>query len=143
MGYFRNGNRTLCQVVSSAGGGICGHLLTLQIGAAPGREGELDRGLADLVPELVQRSGVIGAHYLVGDADASRIETEEKRLRARSDAIADRVVLIGGCDASILEEVRDTALASEALSRLGAAEGRNAGIYDLVHCITEADLAAG
>lgn len=143
MGYFLNGNRTLCQVVESVGGGICGHLLTLQIGAGAGREGELDRGLVALMPELVRRSGVIGAHYLVGDAAASRIETEEKRLRAKSDAIADRVVLVGGCDVRVLEEVRDGALAPDALAVVGAAEDRNVGIYELVHCIAEADLAPG
>jgi hypothetical protein len=94
------------------------------------------------MPELIKRDAVIGAHYLVGDAAASRTETEEKRLRDKSDAIADRVVLIGGCDAGALEDVRDVALAPAALVAQGAADSPQYALYQFLHCITEPDLAA-
>lgn len=142
MGYVRNNNRTLCRVVASVGNGICAELLTIQLAGAPGRSGALGRWLTQAIPALAERPGVLGAHYLEGDFTASRTETEEKRLRAGSDAIADRVVLIGGYDADALAEVRRTVLAPAVLVAQGAVEAQQAAIYRLLHCITESDLAS-
>jgi hypothetical protein len=141
MGYIRNNNRTLCRVVASVGNGICAEFLTIQLAGAPGRSGALGRWLTQAIPALAERPGVLGAHYLEGDLTASRTETEEKRLRAGSDAIADRVILVGGYDADGLAEVRRTVLASAALVAQGAEETQQAAIYRLLHCITEADIA--
>jgi hypothetical protein len=140
MGYFRNNNRTLCRVVASRGNGICGDLLTIQLAAMPGRGDALGDWLARTMLTLVERPGVLGAHYLEGDLAASRTETEEKRLRAGSDAIADRVVLVGGYDAGALHEVRQSILAPAALIAQGAAQIPQTGVYRLLHCITESDL---
>jgi hypothetical protein len=142
MGYFRNNNRTLCRVVASVGNGVCSDLLTLQLTAAPGQGDALGRWLAATMQALVERPGVLGAHHLEGDQAASRTETEEKRLRAGSDAIADRVVLVGGYDPEALHEVRRSVLAPAALVAQGAEEGQQAAVYRLLHCITEPDLAS-
>ena len=142
MPYFRNNNRTLCRVVASAGNGVCGDVMTIQLAAAPGRGGDLGRWLSATMPELVGRPGVLGAHYLEGDAVASRTETEEKRLRSVADAVADRVLLVGGYDAGALHELRRTALAPAALVAQGALEAQPTALYRLLHCITEADLGA-
>jgi hypothetical protein len=140
MGYIRNNNRTLCRVVASIGNGICADLLTIQLAAAPGRGDGLGRWLAETMPALAERPGVLGAHYLEGDLAASRTETEEKRLRSGSDAVADRVVLVGGYDADALGEVRRTALAPAELVEHGAEQVQQAAVYRLLHCITEPDL---
>lgn len=142
MSYFHNSNRTLCEVVTSVGSGVCGFVLTVQLGVAPGRGEDLAGWLTAAMPELVKRNGVIGAHYLEGDTAASRIETEEKRLKPAGDTIADRVVLVGGCDAQALEEVRDSVLTPAALSAHGATDQSRFALYQTVHCITEPDLAA-
>jgi hypothetical protein len=142
MGYFRNNNRTLCRVVASVGNGICADLLTIQLAAAPGRGDALGRWLAETMPALVEQPGVLGAHYLEGDQAASRTETEEKRLRAGSDAIADRVVLVGGYDALALDDVRRSTLAPAALVAQGAEEAQKAAVYRLLHCVTEPDLTS-
>jgi hypothetical protein len=142
MGYFRNNNRTLCRVVASIGNGICADLLTIQLAAAPGRGDALGRWLAETMPALVEQPGVLGAHYLEGDQAASRTETEEKRLRAGSDAIADRVVLVGGYDALALDEVRRSTLAPAALVAQGAEEAQTTAVYRLLHCVTEPDLTS-
>jgi hypothetical protein len=142
MGYFHNNNRTLCRVVASRGNGICADLLTVQLAAAAGRGDALAAWLCEAIPALVERPGVLGAHYLEGDLAASRTETEEKRLRAGSDAIADRVVLVGGYDAGALEDVRRTVLAPAALVAEGAEEVQQTAVYRLLHCITEPDLEA-
>jgi hypothetical protein len=140
MGYIRNNNRTLCRVVASCGNGICADLLTIQLAAAPGRGGTLGRWLAETMPALIERPGVLGAHYLEGDPAASCTETEEKRLRAGSDAIADRVILVGGYDADAPAEVRRTVLAPAALVAQGAEQLQQAAVYRLLHCITAPDL---
>lgn len=138
--HFRDNNRTLCRVVLSTGRGVCAELLTIQLSAAAGRGEALRRWLAGILPALMERPGVLGAHYLEGDPAASRTETEEKRLRPGGDAIADLVVLVGGYDAGALEEVRRTVLAPAALVAQGAADIQQANVYRLLHCITEADV---
>jgi hypothetical protein len=142
MGYIRNNSRTLCRVVASIARGICADLLTVQLAAAPGRGDGLGRWLAGTMPALAERPGVLGAHYLEGDLAASRTETEEKRLRSGSDAIADRVILVGGYHADALGEARRTALAPAALVAQGAEASQQAAVYRLLHCITEPDLAS-
>ena len=98
--------------------------------------------LSATMPGLVGRPGVLGAHYLEGDAVASRTETEEKRLRSVADAVADRVLLIGGYDVDALHELRRTVLAPAALVTQGAGQAQPTAVYRLLHCITEADLGA-
>jgi hypothetical protein len=142
MSYFVGGNRTLCQVVTSVGNGICGHVLTLQLSAADGSGDGLAAWLSAAMPELVKRPGVLSAHYLEGDDAASRVQTEEKRLKATRDEVADRVVLVGACDAAVLAEVRENVLAPQQLIAQGAAEQQASAVYQLVHCIAEADLEA-
>jgi hypothetical protein len=140
LGSFRNTNRTLCRVVASVGDGICSDLLTIQLTAERGEE--LGRWLGATMAALVQRQGVIGAHYLEGDDAASCTETAEKRLRGGGDAIADRVILVAGYAPDALEEVRRTVLAPAELVAQGAGPSQQAAIYRLSHCITEADLPA-
>jgi hypothetical protein len=140
LGHFRDNNRTLCRVVASLGNGVCGNLLTMQISVAPRRCDELRAWLTEeILPALVREPGVLGAHYLEGDVAASRTETEEKRLRTGADAIADRVVLVGGYDGDLLATVGRTTLSPAALRAHGASVSQ-AAVYRLLHCITEADL---
>jgi hypothetical protein len=142
MSYIHNNSRTLCRVVASVGNGVCAELLTIQLAAAPAQGEGLGRWLAKTMPALVERPGVLGAHYLEGDLAASRTETEEKRLRASSDAIADRVVLVASYDAEALHDVRSTVLAPAVLVAHGAEASQQVAVYRLLHCIAEPDLAA-
>jgi hypothetical protein len=140
LGHFRDNNRTLCRVVASIGNGVCGNLLTMQLAAAAERGDQLRAWLSEeIMPALVRTPGILGAHYLEGDVAASRTETEEKRLRLGADAIADRVILVGGYDPGALETVGRTALSPAALAAHGA-ERSQLAVYRLLHCITEADL---
>ena len=106
------------------------------------RAAGLERWLTATITGLVERPGVLGAHYLEGDAVASRTETEEKRLRSVADAMANRVLLVGRYDADALHELRRTVLAPAALVAQGAADAQPTAVYRLLHCITEADLGA-
>ncbi len=140
LAYYRNSNRTLCRVVASVGRGVCADLLTLQLAAVPGRGDALGHWLAETMPALAERPGVLGAHYLEGDQAASSMATEEKRLRDGGDAIADRVVLVGGYDADALHAVRASMLAPAALVAQGAEEAQTAAVYRLLHVVTAADF---
>jgi len=142
LGYFRGNNRTLCRVITSAGNGVPGFVLSLQIAAAPGRGSDLGDWLSATMATLVEQHGVISAHYLEGDIAASQLETKEKSLREGSDAIADRVVLVGGYDADALLDLRQGALSSASLVTHGAEEPQQAAVYRLLHCIAKADLQA-
>ena len=134
-------SRTLCRVVASRGGGICGLLLTVQLAPQRATADALLAWLIDeILPQLVGRPGIAGAHLLQGD-QASRAGTEEKRLRGDADPIADWIVLVGGYDAHALRAVRDDTLADGQLAAHGAAVAPTVGLYQLLHGITEPDLA--
>ncbi|MFT5445289.1 MAG: hypothetical protein ACI9DC_000449 [Gammaproteobacteria bacterium] len=140
LGYFRDNNRTLCRVAASVGNGVSGHLLSVQLAAQPGRSAELAEWLSASMAGLLERSGIIGAHYLEGDIEASQVDTEEKRLREGHDAVTDRVVLIAGYNANALQDLRGDALSSTALQNHGAQHGDRATVYQLLHSITRVDL---
>src|SRR5262245_29442287 len=58
---FRNSKRSACRVTLSLGAGVGGALATLELGPAPGREGELrDRLTKHLLPSIAERPGLIG-----------------------------------------------------------------------------------
>jgi hypothetical protein len=139
---MHNNSRTLCRVVASCGGGICGFVLTLQLAPRRASADPLRAWLSEqILPQLVERPGIIGAHLLEGDPAASRTGTEEKRLRGDADAIADWIVLVGGYDAAALHRVGEGTLSEEQLLAHAAA-GPTFGLYQLLHAITEPDLAA-
>jgi hypothetical protein len=139
-----NNSRTLCRVSASQGGvGICGFLLTAQLAPRPGGRDALRAWLIDeILPQLVARPGIIGAHLLEGDQAASRTGTEEKRLRGAADAIADWIVLVGGYDAAALEAVGSGPFRQKDLLAQGAAAVPAVGLYQLLHAVTEPDLRA-
>jgi hypothetical protein len=142
---MRNNSRTLCRVVASRGGtGICAFLVTVQLAPQRASADALRACLVEeFLPQAVERPGIIGAHLLEGDQAASRTGTEEKRLRGAADAMAASVVLIGGYDADALEAARDDMLARERFVAHGAAIAPTVGLYQLLHAITEPDLARG
>jgi hypothetical protein len=141
---MRNNGRTLCRVVASRGGvGICAFLLTLQLAPERARADALRAWLADTVlPQLVERPGIVGAHLLEGDQAASRAGTEEKRLRGAADAVADWIVLVGGYDADAVQAAGDETLAGDRLVAQGAAAAPALSLYQLLHAVTEPDLRA-
>jgi len=140
---FRNANRTLCHTVASHGLGVGNWLLTIQLSPSDGKADSLQTWLAaDRLPALATMPGLTGAHLLRGDPDASRTETAEKKLRDRPDDIADWVLLIDGYDRNAVTAVRDDHLSAATLQQHGARPGPTAALYELEHCVSDADLAA-
>jgi len=138
---FRNSNRTLCRVIASLGRGEGGAMLTLRFAPAADAAARVrDRLAGELLATLVERPGVVGAHLLRGDAEASRAETEEKALRAAPDQIADWVLLVDAIEPETLAGLRAGDLADRVLSGHGLADIA-AGIYRLHYSLRQEDLA--
>ncbi len=138
---FRNSNRTLCRVTASFGNGTGGILLSIQLAPEPQQDDALRQWLVDTVlPELATRPGLVGAHLLEGDPEASQVETGEKALRDRPDEVADWVLLVEALDRAALRPVRDAELAGESLLAQGAGEIQNVAVYDMLHVLNEREL---
>lgn len=142
--HMRNNSRTLCRVTASLGAAIPAFWTMILVSPAAGAKGHLRAWFAQsALPELVDRSGVLGAHLLEGDPTTSGTETAEKRLRSGGTELVDWVILVGGYDSEALAAVGAAALSDRNLAARGAAASRVRGIYRLVHCITKADLPRG
>ncbi len=137
--HFRNNNRTLSEVVCSAGQGTGAAMLTLRFEMDEAGDGQ--RWLAGtLFPDLVARPGIVGAHLLRGDAAASQTQTQEKAMRERPDDVAAWVAFIEGLEPHYLESLRSDELSDGAFlaHRVSAPD---AGLYRLHFVLTKADLA--
>ncbi len=133
---FTEANRTLCRVTASHGTGLGGAAMTVQLVPAVGRAEALREWLGGvLLAELVRRPGIVGAHLLEGDGEASRLETAEKSLREAPDEISDWAILIEALSADTLTALAELEFSSPALIRRGAAKVQNVAIYNLLHVV--------
>ena len=141
--HMHNNSRTLCRVAASFGAGgvpACWTMILLTPDAE--RESALRAWLVDdALPQVADRPGILSAHLLEGDPSSSGTETAEKRLRGGGNELVDWVLLIGGYDDMALASVAEEVLTADLLAAQGAAASSVRGIYRLVHCVTEADVA--
>ncbi len=128
---IRDNNRTLAEVVASFGHGLGAAILTLRLATAEGQGERLEGWLSnEILPDLVGRLGIVGAHLLRGDRQASETGTEEKALRETADEIADRVLLVEAIEPHFLEALRHAELSETALQAAGASHCTT-GLYRL------------
>ncbi|HEY6133391.1 MAG TPA: hypothetical protein VIW70_05395 [Rubrivivax sp.] len=113
---FHGVARGICRVLYSAGVGQGGLILTLRFGVAPEAQEAVARLLREeLLPGVVDRPGVAGAHLCRADVEDSRIETAERKARAGETAIPDWIVMIeGGAAAAVEEAARPLRVALDA-----------------------------
>lgn len=134
---FRNSNRTVCRVALSLGQGVGGVMATLRLGPLAGREEELRAWLSGTtLPALIERPGIVGAHFCEADLAATRVPTEERKLRDREDEVARWVVLVEGTEPEAVEAACRDHLSPEALGRRGAAADTVLGVYRLLFCLS-------
>lgn len=144
MAYFANSSRTLCSVSEDCGRGIGGLALTVQLAPAQGRAEDLRGWLCgEVLPAAVQQPGILAAQLLEADEAASRTETQEKKMRGTADQVADWVIVVRGYDEAALRHLRDGQLGEASLERRGAAGRQAVGLYRLLDCVTDVDLAGG
>ncbi len=139
---IRDNNRTLAEVVASFGHGLGAAILTARLSTGEGRGERLRGWLVDeVLPGLVGRPGIVGAHLLLGDAEASEMGTEEKALREEADAIADRVLLVEAIEPRFLEALRLAELSEASLGAAGAS-ACTIGLYRLHFTLASDELGA-
>lgn len=135
---FRNANRSLCAVGASVGWGVGGFLQTVQFSTQAGRADEVDAFVAgDLVAGILERPGIVAAHFLTADPHASRVETSEKRLREQPDKVADRVLIVEAYEDAALARLDEGPLAAAALAEAGIDPAVEQARYRLSHLVTE------
>ena len=99
--------RSLCRVQASVGGLIGGVLATVRF--SPPRRGARAVGqwlAQEILPPLAQRKGIAGGCLLQAQSQAVAPRTTEQQIRGQ-DGTADRVLLVSGYDAGIIEIVAD------------------------------------
>lgn len=133
---FKNTNRTACRVTQSLGQGFGGTLATIRFGPLAGQEDVLRAWLSGTtLPALIERPGLVGAHLAEADVDATRVPTEERKLRTQEDQVASWVILVEGIEPEGVETACRDHLSAQALGRRGAAGEIALGLYRLLYCL--------
>jgi hypothetical protein len=132
VAYFRNVSRSLCRVGGSYGCGQGGLIMTWRFDTVPGQEDQCRRYLArEALLEIVQRPGIVGAHFGVADRAGSEIVTEEKKSRGSATLVPGWIILLEGISATALDQAAEPALGVDALRAHGAADPIEQGVYRL------------
>lgn len=91
--HFRRVNRSLNNVVYTAGPGGGGLIATVRYDAPPEAD---DAMVADLLPSLAKAPGIAGVTLVVADTEASAVDTAERRARGEANVIPTRAILVEG-----------------------------------------------
>ena len=138
---IKDNNRTLSQVVTSAGIGGGAAILTARVATQAGRDAGFSNWLSsEVFPALIERPGIVAAHLLQGDQASSATQTEEKAMRDRPDDVADWVIFIEAIEVGPLEPLwQDGVLSEASLKQHGAARAA-LGTYRLHYTLSAEDL---
>src|SRR5690349_1071172 len=86
--HFRNVSRSICRVAATFGRSQGGLAMTWRYDVPDARAGEHEKALAERVlPAFAGRPGIAGAHLLIANAEASGVETAEKRARGEATLV--------------------------------------------------------
>ena len=139
--HIKNNNRTLSQVVHSVGCGVGAAILTIRMVANHDREIDFFRWVSqELFPFINKESGVVAAHLLKGDKQASETETEEKAMREKPDEVTDWIIFIEAIDDKTLLKIWDNKYASEKALIENGAHSASIGTYKLHFSLSSEDL---
>jgi glutathione S-transferase len=136
--HFTDTSRSLCRVVLSLGPGAGGWLMTWRYDVAPGREHDQRARLEPALEDIAQAPGIVGAHLCIADAQASAIETEEKKGRPKN-AVPGWVVLVeGGAERDALQAACQRLATPAFFTQAGAFADVQRGLYQLQNAILPA-----
>jgi len=139
MPSYRGMRRGLCEIVARAGHGLGGFGLLLRFGAeAHGHASLSDWLTTEVMPALPAQTGLASAMLFRASLQAEL--TVEQRIRGQ-DAAVDWALLVTGFARSSVEALAAGVLAPSELERRGAS-GVESAIYELVHCLSDRDLAS-
>jgi hypothetical protein len=137
--HFRNVARSLCTVAATEGTGQGGLVATYRWSAPPG-EAALRAALREAVPRIAGSAGVAGAHLLLADAQASGVDTAERRVRGSANAVPRVILMVEGWG----DEAPFGAFARALVGDQACAAGGEApvlGLYRLQNALEPRDLA--
>jgi hypothetical protein len=138
MPSYRGMRRGLCEIVARAGHGLGGFGLLLRFGVeAHGQATLCDWLAAEMLPALPAQTGLASTWLFRSGLQAAT--TVEQRIRGQ-DAAVDWALLVTGFTRTRVEALASGALLPSALERRGAS-GVASATYQLVHCLSDRDLA--
>ena len=139
--HIKNNNRTLSQVVYSVGCGVGAAILTIRMVANHDREIDFFRWVSqELFPFINKEPGVVAAHFLKGDKQASETKTEEKAMREKPDEVTDWIIFIEAIDDITLLKIWDNKYVSEKALIENGAHSASIGTYKLHFSLSSEDL---
>jgi hypothetical protein len=127
--------RSHCRVDATVGGGVARAMLTLRLSPRAGSGERLRAFLVEEAGKIASRAGTTAAHLLHTESPDIALTTEQ-RIRGGRDPSADWVFLAGGYDLAALQGLRAAELSDDTLSRHGAEDDIEAGLYVLSHAFT-------
>ena len=137
----RDSVRGLARVRASHGAGAGGFALTLRFDPQPGAEDALERYLAQqALPQIAQRSDIVGAHLIVADKTASAMTPVERQ--GRPTTIPNWIVLIEGFTLIAVCNAGDAALSDALLAANGCANVIERDTYALQFTLNSARIEA-
>ena len=139
---FTDTSRTICRVESSVGTGDGAAIETIRLGSSLDARRFMQNVKNLVTPLPSERVGIVSVHLLRGDNDASNRPTEEKKLRAAADEIAEWILLIEATDVERLTDLRRSSLGNDALLKAGARADLKRGIYRLQYALSSPLLAS-
>lgn len=139
--HFRSVARSICRVTHSAGPAQGGLMATLRYDVPQGGETvHREALLRRFIPDLLDKPGVAGVHWLVADDEASGVATAEQKARGVANAVPRRVLLLEGWgDEADFVALAKQALSSAALDAVGGEGPYSLGLYR--HQITRTKTA--
>jgi hypothetical protein len=94
VGHFRAVARALCEVAFTRGGGQGGLIASYRYDVDDDRAAALRMAMASRLKALAAEPGIAGAHLLVANAEASALETAERRARGSTTLVPRWIVLV-------------------------------------------------
>jgi hypothetical protein len=139
MPSYRGMRRGLCEIVARAGHGLGGFglLLRFDVGA-PGQAMLCDWLTREMLPALPAQTGLASSLLLRSGLQAA--PTVEQSIRGQ-DAAVDWALLVTGFARAPVDALASGVLLPSELERRGAG-GVTSATYQLVHCLSDRDLAS-
>ena len=139
MPSYRGMRRGLCEIVARSGHGLGGFGLLLRLDVEPHSQARVCEWLArEVLPALTAQTGLASAVLFRSGLQAAL--TVEQRIRGQ-DAGVDAALLVTGFARSSIDAMASGALRPSELEQRGASVA-SVATYQLVHCLSDRDLAA-
>jgi hypothetical protein len=139
--HFRDTSRTVCRVAVSFGNGEGGWIETLRVSAIRD-SASFVAVMSDALGDVSREPGIVAAHLLEGQPEASSGVSAEKAMRAQPDQVVAWVLLIEAVDRESLYGIRSSFLTDQRLRDLGVDGNLDRGTYAYQFGLAHADVCA-